>query len=916
MTDLTADDFPAYFQAIHGVPPFPWQARLAKEVANQGWPRALDVPTGCGKTAAIDVAVFSLALHARQPIEQRQTPVRIAFVVDRRLVVDDAFARAQRIANALEHAPGDGALALVARALRNLSEDGGPPLAVARLRGGLPREPDWARTPAQPTVLVSTVDQVGSRLLFRGYGVSPGMRPIHAGLLGCDTLILLDEAHLSQPFRQTLADLVAPPWGGVLAAPPFQVVPMTATPGGEVSFRLDEQDHADPTLSRRLTSAKPAELVDAGRRPLEEVCAEQAMRVGKTAHVVGIVVNRVGRARAIHDRLKRELEKTVDVALLIGRTRDVDREDVLVDLLPRMRAGRDRDGERPLYVVATQCIEAGVDLDFDALVTEIAPLDCLRQRFGRLNRTGRHKTAPAVIVAGNEQTGARANDPIYGTAPRETWLFLKAIGSTIDFGITASDAWMPVPGGLGSLLAPRADAPLLLPRDARLWAQTRPPPAVDPAVPLYLHGPDSSPADVQVVWRQELDPDDMAAWADWIAACPPVAGEVMSVPLHEARRWLAGSATGDVADVEGRGTEAGEEAKRTVTDHAFRIWRVGEIEEARWALSPGDTIVVSCQRGGADQWGWNPRSAAPVEDVADRAMARAGRQRILRLTGDVITLEQRSAYADMSDNAVLRDLLDRENWTAAQRDLIGRGDRTASGRTTGKVTRNQAGVPLTVTFVASDAVSEDDQSSLAASLPRRLDAHTNGVHAMAERFADRLGLDGSMRGDLLLAARMHDAGKAHPAFQRYLYGGDELAAVGGAVLAKSGRVPSSAHGARAGLPKDARHEVASLRMAEAHPDFAAAHDPELVLWLVGTHHGWGRPLFPGVSWPPEGDTFKADTGDGPVTGKPALSAPALTARWLALYDSVHRRHGPWRLAHLEALLRLADHRQSEQERRS
>lgn len=913
MTDLTADDFPAFFQAIHGVPPFPWQARLAREVADHGWPAALDVPTGCGKTAAIDVAVFNLALHARQPIEQRRAPVRIAFVVDRRLVVDDAFERAKRIAEALEHAPV-GVLARVARELSNLAEDGRPPLAVVRLRGGLPREPDWARTPVQPTVLVSTVDQVGSRLLFRGYGVSPGMRPIHAGLLGCDTLILLDEAHLSQPFRQTLADLAAPPWGSILAAPPFQVVPMTATPGGEAAFHLGEPDHTDPTLSPRLTNSKPAELVDAGKRPLEEVCTEQAMRLGKTAHVVGIVVNRVGRARAIRDRLERDLRETADVALLIGRTRDVDREDVLAALLPRMRAGRASDGERKLFVVATQCIEAGVDLDFDALVTEIAPLDCLRQRFGRLNRMGRHETAPAVIVAGSEQTGSRARDPIYDTAPRDTWVFLKALVGSVDFGITASTAWMPAPGDLTPLFAPRADAPLLLPRDPRLWSQTRPSPAVEPAIPLYLHGPDSSPADVQIVWRKELDPDDTAAWVEWIIACPPVAGEAMSVPLSEARRWLAGSATGDVADVEGRGAEADDEANRAVRDHAFRIWCDGDVEEARSTLRPGDTIIVSCQRGGADKWGWHPASKEPVEDVADRAMIRAGRQRILRLARDVISADQLETYADMSDGAVLRELLDRENWTAAQRELIGFGDETPARRITGKVTRNQAGVPLTVTFVASDAASEDDQSSLSASLPRRLDAHTSGVHAMAERFADRLGLDGATRGDLLLAARMHDAGKAHSAFQRYLYGGDELAAAGGAVLAKSGRVLSPAHAARAGLPKDARHEVASLRVAEAHPDFTTAHDPELVLWLVGTHHGWGRPLFPGVPWPLEGETFTADTGDGRVTGKPALSVSALTARWLALYDSVHRRYGPWRLAHLEAVLRLADHRQSEQER--
>ena len=140
---------------------------------------------------------------------------------------------------------GDDVVADVASRLRHLAEDNRHPLSVARLRGGLPREPDWARTPTQPTVLVSTVDQVGSRLLFRGYGVSDSMKPIHAGLLGRDALLLLDEAHLSQPFLQTLRDLASPPWPGTLASPPFQVVSMTATPAGAGHFQLDDADRAN-----------------------------------------------------------------------------------------------------------------------------------------------------------------------------------------------------------------------------------------------------------------------------------------------------------------------------------------------------------------------------------------------------------------------------------------------------------------------------------------------------------------------------------------------------------------------------------------------------------------------------------------------------------------------------------------------
>lgn len=102
--DLTVDDWPAFFEAIHGVSPFPWQTRLLQQVADSGaWPAQLDLPTGSGKTAALDIAVFHLALEAA-PGRARRAPVRIALVVDRRLVVDDAHARARRIAEALASA--------------------------------------------------------------------------------------------------------------------------------------------------------------------------------------------------------------------------------------------------------------------------------------------------------------------------------------------------------------------------------------------------------------------------------------------------------------------------------------------------------------------------------------------------------------------------------------------------------------------------------------------------------------------------------------------------------------------------------------------------------------------------------------------------------------------------------------------
>jgi CRISPR-associated endonuclease/helicase Cas3 len=197
-----------------------------------------------------------------------------------------------------------------------------------------------------------------------------------------------------------------------------------------------------------------------------------------------------------------------------------------------------------------------------------------------------------------------------------------------------------------------------------------------------------------------------------------------------------------------------------------------------------------------------------------------------------------------------------------------------------------------------------------------LKQHSGDVESRARSFARAAGLPDNLVHDIAIAGFLHDAGKARVEFKQWLYGGDELAALVGEALAKSGqrKLPPGAR-ERAGLPAGARHEVASLSFALAHPKLGDARDRDLVLWLVGTHHGYGRPFFPPIEWPPPGSEFKTDLGDGERCSLPAPSLAELTAWWLDLRGTLERRYGPWGLARLEAVLRLADHRASEDEQR-
>jgi CRISPR-associated endonuclease/helicase Cas3 len=184
-----------------------------------------------------------------------------------------------------------------------------------------------------------------------------------------------------------------------------------------------------------------------------------------------------------------------------------------------------------------------------------------------------------------------------------------------------------------------------------------------------------------------------------------------------------------------------------------------------------------------------------------------------------------------------------------------------------------------------------------------LDKHNAGVGARAREFAAAVGLHAHHVEHLGCAGDTHDIGKAEPRFQRLLRGGDERLEPG-TVLAKGRRSLNPLQ-----VELGERHEAYSVALLQAHPGLLRrALDPDLVRYLVGTHHGRGRAMMPSVL--DEGSKFAVEIdGDSfGLDGAPRLGA--LGSEWPALFWRLVDRYGPWGLAYLEAILRLADFAQS------
>lgn len=810
---MASASYASFFTALTGHAPFPYQDRLAQQV----WRDVVDIPTGLGKTAAVVVAWLWKRLNG-----DPETGRRLVYCLPMRTLVDQT---------------ADAATTWCEQATPLFEEAGVRAPSVHVLMGGHLDE-RWELEPEAPAVLIGTQDMLLSRALNRGYAMSRFKWPVHFGLLSCDALWVLDETQLMGVGVQTSAQLAAfrKDMGSV---GPAHTVWMSATLGREqlstVDHRepaegwgtttLSDEDH-DSSLVRKRTQAKKkiaplAKVTIPGKEwskslagLADAVVSAHKERGGLTL----VVVNRVARARELYELVDSRSEG-VRCGLVHSRFRPAERS--------VQRTLLETSEER--IIVATQALEAGVDVSARTMFTELAPWPSLVQRFGRCNRYGDEEDARIHWVnLEDSDDAALPYDPSELSVARD---LLSHLGNGGDAGPAAcADV---------SYAPPEVVRAVLRRRDLMDLFDTTPD-ILGNDVDVSRFVRDAEDTDIQVFWRDLVEKPTRAVRA-------PSRSELCRVSVGDAKKFLQ--------ELEKRRKKASERDA-----HQHRAWkwdaRVGEwVVQPSWQLTPGQTLLLSASVGGYDTTlGW-----------------------VGGIHKDSVPVVENMAGSELESE-------------------LGADPRTEVGR-----------------WVA-------------------LTAHLTHVGSEARKIVEALGVEQRWRDAVVIAAEWHDLGKAHEVFQK------RLAAVAEVAELKPPMAPpfakSAAMGTRVAVKGDRRyfrHELASalawLQLRKDHPDVS------LVAYLIAAHHGKVRlsiRSIPGETEPPkreqlfargvwQGDVLDAvELPDGSTTASVELDLQCMqlgSGSWLEraldLRDS--RDIGPFRLAFLEAVVRIADWNASRKE---
>ncbi len=854
-------DFPKTFEALSDSRPFPWQASLFAKFIAGDIPASAAIPTGLGKTSVIAIWLCALAT------KPDTTPRRLVYVVNRRTVVDQTTAEVERLREALKRKPELSEIreTLTKLCALPLPAPDAPPLAISTLRGEFADNGEWCADPARPAVVVGTVDMIGSGLLFSRYTRGFKTRPLHAGFLAQDVLLVHDEAHL-EPCFQSLLETIVATQKAEAELRKLHVIALTATNRADnandsAPFTLTDADQENDTVQKRIHAAKRLSLIPLDEADtLDEKLAPLA-KAKPAGRAVLVFTRSVATALKVFEYLNKGAHKGM-VAALTGTMRGKERDALAYEnpvfqrFLPKKdRAKHIEPPTGTVFLVATSAGEVGVNLSADDLVCDLSTYESMAQRFGRVNRFGLCDDSEVTVV---HETKFDSAKPIEAARERTLTLLRQLDGS-------ASPAALDT---LPTAARAAAFSPPPTPREARdvqfdAWALTsiRKPIAARPPVAPYLHGESEwQPPETHLAWRDDLD--------------------FIHLPDHALESFL------ETFPLRPR------ELLRDTTDRIFDT--LGDLVAARLqSENPLPDAWLIDEFGAVEKLPLAPfaLSAKPKKDRSYEEEAKLKREKE-RITGSTLLLpaslgglEPMGMFSISTKTPAVdcSDIARRESNTPDNSADFSR-----------IISDEDADEP---NYLLWFAPLEDPTAKrkVAASDAETLDKHTDAVTANAASLAAKLLPEAPAAGEpdlgrcLVVAARLHDLGKNRRAWQRNLGNLAYDPANPATIFAKSGGKMRSRN-----VAEYYRHEFGSLLDAEHDPDFNSLTETEreITLHLVAAHHGRARPYFPVE----EAFDYSGNS-----------AAPVVAADTPRRFASLQKRFGRWGLAWLESLLRAADY---------
>lgn len=833
-------EFDESFHALTDHTPFPWQRRLfAQWFAKGKIPPSCNLPTGTGKTSVIAVWLIALARKA-------DMPRRLIYVVNRRTVVDQTTAEIERIRRNIGTTKIAGAL----RTVCHLTDDE-TALGISTLRGQFADNQEWSANPSRPAVVCGTVDMIGSRLLFSGYRIGFKSRPLHAGFLGQDTLLIHDEAHL-EPAFQKLVETVQQEQNRCQDICPLHLMELTATSrASDGVFTLDQDDQRNATVRKRIEARKAMQLhAQVDRKKMANQIADLAIGYRDSHDAILVFVRTVEDVVTIRDKLhKAKLRVEALTGTLRGKERDeLVKKPVFQRFLPYSVRMRDVDPiEGTAYLVCTSAGEVGIDISADHMVCDVSTFDSMAQRFGRVNRFGDRKDTRIDVVHPKTFDEKNSLTPVR----QATLALLEELkGDASSQALAKFNAEQ-----CKAAFAPEPN--ILLATDILFdaWALTsiRDKMPGRPPVEPYLHGvAEWEPPRTSVAWRYEVEyvTDELVKRHG--PGFPQTLLDDYPLKPHELLNDSSERVLKSLRTI----------VKRN--DESCPVWIINErgpvqVSSLRRLLDGrkkqvierirGCTILLPPAMGGLHS-GMLDGTSEHANDIADLPEHPSERRiRILRI-GSV----EPDDTVETRDMRLVRSI-----------EL----DPDEEDETLRRFWEWYKLKPL-----------EDTRT---AQKPVGLDTHVGDVEDHARRIVKGLSLPHGIADAVILAAKLHDQGKQRQRFQMAL-GNQHYHTL---LLAKSGH-----KGAR--LPEPFRHEFASVGYAlddeEVQKLPSAMQD--LVLHLIASHHGRARPHFPAE------EAFDPGISEN--------DAEILTVETPRRFARLQRQYGRWGLAYLESLLRAAD----------